>query len=197
MRRRGRLAIGVLLLLGALVFQGCGNEMSIDAIEEKLVELADELESTIETSIESNPGTESGQREKPETSEEPVKPEKSGEHETPGALHVEGTKLVDSEGNPVQLKGLSTHGLAWFPDYVNEECFREFHEEWDANVIRLALYTAEGGGYCTDGNKENLKKLVRNGVKYATNQNMYVIIDWHILSDHNPNTYLKEAKAFF
>ena len=220
MRRRGRLAIGVLLLLGALVLQGCGNEMSIDAIEDRLVELANKLESAIETSIESKPGTESGLTEEPETnqnaadeesgeheepakpgksepSEEPAKPEKPGEHETPSALHVEGTKLVDSEGHPLQLKGLSTHGLAWFPDYVNEECFREFHEEWGANVIRLALYTAEGGGYCTDGNKETLKKLVRNGVKYATNQNMYVIIDWHILSDNNPNAYLKEAKVFF
>ena len=26
---------------------------------------------------------------------------------------------------------------------------------------------------------------------------MYVIIDWHILSDSNPNTYKKQAKAFF
>ena len=105
MRRRGRLAIGVLLLLGALVLQGCGNEMSIDAIEDRLVELANKLESAIETSIESKPGTESGLTEEPETnqnaadeesgeheepakpgksepSEEPAKPEKPGEHET-------------------------------------------------------------------------------------------------------------------
>ncbi|MGN1148250.1 MAG: cellulase family glycosylhydrolase, partial [Lachnospiraceae bacterium] len=116
---------------------------------------------------------------------------------TSGALHVEGTQLTDSNGKAVQLKGISTHGLAWFPDYVNEECFRQLREEWNVNVIRLAMYTAEGGGYCTDGNKENLKTLVKNGVEYATAQDMYVIIDWHSLSDNNPNTYLEEAKAFF
>lgn len=114
-----------------------------------------------------------------------------------GALQVIGTQLSDEDGNPVQLRGISTHGLAWFPDYINEDCFRQFREEWQANVIRLAMYTAEGGGYCTDGDKEALKTLVKNGVEYATNQDMYVIIDWHILSDGNPGAYLDEAKAFF
>ena len=26
---------------------------------------------------------------------------------------------------------------------------------------------------------------------------MYVIIDWHVLGDQNPQTYKEEAKAFF
>lgn len=114
-----------------------------------------------------------------------------------GALHVEGTKLTGSNGEPVQLKGISTHGLAWFPDYVNEECFRELHEEWKVNVIRLAMYTEESGGYCSDGDKEYLKGLIHKGVKYAEEQDMYVIIDWHILSDADPNIHLGEAKEFF
>ena len=116
---------------------------------------------------------------------------------TAGALRVKGTQLVDSKGNAVQLKGISTHGLAWFPKYVNEECFRQLREEWNVNVVRLAMYTAEYGGYNTGGDKEALKNLIRKGVEYATNQDMYVMIDWHILSDHNPNTYKKEAKKFF
>lgn len=116
---------------------------------------------------------------------------------TAGALRVDGTQLVDCNGNPVQLKGISTHGIAWFPDYINEECFKQFREEWNVNVIRLAMYTAENGGYCTDGNKDNLKILVKNGVEYATNNDMYVIIDWHVLNDKNPNTYMEESKKFF
>lgn len=114
-----------------------------------------------------------------------------------GALRVEGTQLADKNGNPVQLRGISTHGLAWFPDYVNEACFGQLHEEWQANIIRLAMYTAEYGGYCTDGDREFLKQLIDDGVKYAKNQDMYIIIDWHILSDCNPNMYLEESKAFF
>lgn len=114
-----------------------------------------------------------------------------------GALHVEGTRLMDCHGNPVILRGVSTHGLAWFPDYVNEDFFGELRSEWKANVIRLAMYTAENGGYCTDGDKEHLKELICDGVEYAKNQDMYVIIDWHVLSDADPNRYLSEAKEFF
>nr|WP_304975036.1 cellulase family glycosylhydrolase [uncultured Acetatifactor sp.] len=126
----------------------------------------------------------------------PGTPLESGAKE-PGALSVEGTQLVDEEGNPVQLKGISTHGLAWYPQYVSEACFRQIKEEWGMDVVRLAMYTAESGGYCTDGNQDALKALVREGVEYATDCGLYVIIDWHILSDGNPNAHLEEAEAFF
>ena len=114
-----------------------------------------------------------------------------------GALRVQDGRLTDQNGAPVQLRGISTHGLAWFPEYVNEDCFRQLRQEWQANVIRLALYTAESGGYCTDGDRAALWKLVQDGVSYATQQDMYVIIDWHVLSEQNPNVYLEQAKAFF
>ena len=110
---------------------------------------------------------------------------------------MQGTQLLDSSNNPVQLKGVSTHGLAWFGQYVNEGCFSTLKNDWKCSVVRLALYTAENGGYCTDGDKAQLMELVDRGVQYATNQDMYVIVDWHTLSDTNPNMYLDEAKAFF
>ncbi len=116
---------------------------------------------------------------------------------TSGALHVEGAKLVGSDGRPVQLRGISTHGIAWFPDYINEAAFRQFRTEWGANVVRLAMYTAEYGGYCSGGDKTQLKNLIRDGVRYAAAQDLYVIIDWHILSDGDPNTHKEDAKAFF
>lgn len=113
------------------------------------------------------------------------------------ALSVKGTQLVDAEGKPVQLKGISTHGLAWFPEYINEECFRQLKEDWGINVIRLAMYTAEYGGYCTGGDKNALKELIHKGVDCAEKCGLYVVIDWHILSDGNPNTFLQEAEDFF
>lgn len=115
---------------------------------------------------------------------------------TCGALKVKGTRLCDKDGNPIQLRGLSTHGIGWFPEYVNQDAFADF-KGWGANVIRLAMYTAENGGYCTDGDKDGLKDLVYDGVKYATENDMYVIVDWHILSDNNPNDNIDDAKKFF
>ncbi|SFQ45410.1 endoglucanase [Lachnospiraceae bacterium XBB1006] len=116
-----------------------------------------------------------------------------------GALHVEGNGLVDANGKKVQLRGVSTHGLSWFPDYVNKKGFKDLHDKWGANVIRLAMYTEEWGGYCSGdaNNRKALKKLVKKGVEYATAAHMYAVIDWHILSDGNPKKHRKAAKAFF
>ncbi len=113
-----------------------------------------------------------------------------------GALSVQDGALVDGAGNAVQLRGISTHGLAWYPDYVNEDCFAELRS-WGADVVRLAMYTAEDGGYCTGGSQSDLKALVEQGVRCATDADLYAIIDWHILSDGNPLTYESQAEEFF
>lgn len=113
------------------------------------------------------------------------------------ALSVKGAHLVNSKGQQVRLFGPSTHGIAWFPQYINKAAFQTFRDDWGANCVRLAMYTAESGGYCAGGDKANLKKLIDNGVSYASALGMYVIIDWHILSDGNPQTHQDEAIAFF
>jgi len=129
--------------------------------------------------------------------QQPVTPEAGTPFENHGKLSVKGTDLVDSKGNMYQLKGVSTHGIAWFPDYVNKEAFKTFRDDWGANLIRLAMYTDENGGYCNGGDKAYLKGLVDEGVKAATELGMYVIIDWHILHDLTPQKYKEDAKAFF
>lgn len=99
----------------------------------------------------------------------------------------------------MQLRGISTHGLSWFPGYVNKTMIAQARQEWGCNVFRLAMYTADYNGYCTGDakQKKTLKNLIDTGVKAAVEQDMYVIIDWHILNDNNPNTYKEEAKKFF
>ena len=132
-----------------------------------------------------------------EPTKTPVKAETGTPFDNHGQLAVKGTKLVDKNGEEYRLRGVSTHGIAWFPDYVNKDAFRTLRDDWGANCIRLAMYTAEYNGYCSGGNKSDLKKLVNNGVKYATELGMYVIIDWHILSDSNPQNNQSEALKFF
>ena len=116
-----------------------------------------------------------------------------------GRLYVKGTKLVDKKGHEVQLRGVSTHGLSWYPQYVNDKCFAQLHDKWGANVVRLAMYTEEYNGYCSGDakNRSDLKKRIKKGVRLAKKHKMYVIVDWHILSDGNPNFHKKEAKDFF
>ncbi len=80
---------------------------------------------------------------------------------------------------------------------MSEETFTTLRDDWNANCVRLAMYTYEYGGYCSGGDKEQLKGLVRKGVDIATDLGMYVIIDWHVLSDQDPLKYKDEAAAFF
>lgn len=115
----------------------------------------------------------------------------------PSPLHVEGADLVDEKGNLVRLCGVSSHGLTTYAKYINADCIKQLHEEYECNVLRLAMYTDSNGGYCSDGNQDTLKQIINDGVTYATENHMYVIIDWHILSDSNPHIHKDEAKLFF
>ncbi len=127
----------------------------------------------------------------------PDTPEALAEPDATPALQVSGTHLEDAQGNVVQLYGMSTHGLSWFPQFVTYETFETLRDDWNTNCVRLAMYSAEYNGYCTGGDKEALKSLVKSGVQYATELDMYVIIDWHVLGDQDPNVYKTEAVAFF
>ncbi len=115
------------------------------------------------------------------------------------ALKVKGTQLMNAKGKPVQLKGVSTHGLSWYPQYVNQKGFTYMKKKWGINTVRLAMYTGEYNGYCTGDakNRRLLEKRIDKGVKYAAKAGLYIIIDWHILSDGNPKTYEKQAVSFF
>ncbi len=115
-----------------------------------------------------------------------------GQH---GRLSVNGVDLVDQSGKAFQLKGVSTHGLQWFPQYVSEEGFMTLRS-YGANTVRLAMYTAEGG-YVSGGDKQQLEAVIDKGVQAASKLGMYVIIDWHILSDGDPNQHTAEAVDFF
>ena len=60
------------------------------------------------------------------------------------------------------------------------------------NTIRLALYSDKGASY-----SKSLYQKVDEGIRYATELGMYVVLDWHILSDGNPKTSQKRAFQFF
>lgn len=113
-----------------------------------------------------------------------------------GRLQVSGTKLTDESGNIIQLRGVSTHGISWFPDYVNYDAFATLKNDWGANVVRIAMYPEEYNGYLSGGDKAALKQIIDNGVNYATELGMYVIIDWHVLN-YAPSRHTQEACDFF
>lgn len=198
------LSCAVLAALGTCALAGCGrqdtsNEATTSASPEASAAITETISESTASSEQTSSSEASGAQ--PAETEPAVSEAPSVDDSTPfgqhGALHVENGKLTDADGNIVQLYGMSTHGIAWFPQYINYDSFRTLRDDWNTNCIRLAMYTAEYGGYCAGGDKEQLKQLVRDGVSYATELGMYVIVDWHILSDCDPNQNKDEAIAFF
>ena len=120
--------------------------------------------------------------------------------ESHGDLHVgrsgslTAPTILDKDGKPFQLRGASTHGVQWFPEYISEDSFRTLRDDWGINTIRLALYPREGG--YLQGSRDRMDAKIREGVSAAQKLGMYIILDWHVLN-YNPNDDLEQAKAFF
>lgn len=119
-----------------------------------------------------------------------------------GKLHVEGASLKDCNGNVVQLRGISTHNISIYPEYINDEAFKQFAGEYSINIIRLAMYSAfadDINGYSDgdDKHRQELEDIICEGVRLCDKYGMYCIVDWHILFDYNPNFHKDMAIRFF
>lgn len=122
-----------------------------------------------------------------------------------GALQIlekDGQKtLCDQNGNKIQLRGMSTHGLQWYPEIINDNAFSALANDWNCNVIRLAMYVGENG-YATN---PSVKQKVIDGIKLAIKNDMYVIVDWHVLTPGDPTApiysgamdFFKEISSMF
>jgi len=111
-----------------------------------------------------------------------------------GQLTVCGTKLCNASGTPIQLKGMSSHGLQWYANCLTTSALDYLATGFKANVIRLSLYVQEGG-YETD--PVGFTKTVSDLINAASKKGIYVIVDWHILNPGDPNYNLARAKKFF
>ncbi len=112
---------------------------------------------------------------------------------TSGFLHLEGTQLTGEDGKPAVLRGVSTHGLTYYPDFVDQDLFAHISKDWDVNLVRLAMYSYD---YCSGNRKANLK-LMERGIRFSIDADMYVLVDWHILEHGDPNQDLADAITFF
>jgi len=111
-----------------------------------------------------------------------------------GQLRVCGVRLCNQQGRPIQLRGMSTHGLQWFAGCYRAASLTALAEDWRADLLRIAMYVQEGG-YETDpaGFTGRVNKLVDQ----AESRGLYAIVDFHTLNPGDPNHNLARAKTFF
>ncbi|MGY3795537.1 glycoside hydrolase family 19 protein [Aquimarina sp. 433] len=113
-----------------------------------------------------------------------------------GQLKVCGTQLCNQYNNPIQLRGMSTHGIQWYGwgNCLTETSLDVLAYDWEADILRISLYVQEGG-YETDPTE--FTNQVSRLIEEATERGMYALVDWHQLNPGDPNLNLDNAKRFF
>ncbi|MEZ3181595.1 cellulase family glycosylhydrolase [Streptomyces pimonensis] len=111
-----------------------------------------------------------------------------------GQLHVCGVNLCNQYGRPVQLRGMSTHGIQWFSRCYNTASLDALAKDWRSDLLRIAMYVQENG-YETD--PAGFTGRVNSLVDMAEARGMYAVIDFHTLTPGDPNFNLDRAKTFF
>ena len=118
----------------------------------------------------------------------------TGGIEENGSLIVEGAQLLDEKGNPVMLRGISSHGIAWYPEYANYRSLKTL-KDYGANVFRIAMYVEQSDGYLEE--PELNRKLLYSAIENSLAADLYTIVDWHVLRDENPNRHAEKAISVF
>lgn len=111
-----------------------------------------------------------------------------------GQLHVCGVNLCNQYNRPIQLRGMSTHGIQWFSKCYNNASLDALAEDWKSDLFRVAMYVQEQG-YETD--PAGFTSRVNSLVDMAEARGMYAVIDFHTLTPGDPNYNLDRAKTFF
>ncbi|MFF8843840.1 glycoside hydrolase family 5 protein [Streptomyces sp. NPDC015127] len=128
----------------------------------------------------------------------PVKNGISAKHATPvrnhGTVRVCGAHLCDESGNPVQLRGMSTHGTQWYAHCLTDGALDALAYDWKVDVLRVATYAREGG---YETNPRKFTELASRLIDRASARGMYVIVDWHMINPGDPHEDLAEARTFF
>ncbi len=130
----------------------------------------------------------------PATPSNPSSPEANTPVAIHGQLRVQGTQLVNEDGNVVQLKGASSMWLNWEPTGYAESLqgVRFMRDEWGLQIIRAAMGVEEDGAYLE--NPDKARQQVSTIVENAIELGIYVLIDWH---DHAAELHQDEALEFF
>lgn len=113
-----------------------------------------------------------------------------------GRLHVCGNQLCNQYNTPVQLRGMSTHGIQWYGwgSCLTEGSLDALANDWKADILRIAMYVQEGG---YESNPAAFTAQVSRLIDEATERGMYALVDFHQLSPGDPNFNLQNAKNFF
>jgi len=110
-----------------------------------------------------------------------------------GALQAQNGLIVNKNGVPPQLRGISFSWSLWGGrKYYNPAVVDWLVSDFKVSIIRAAMGVEPDHGYLQEPALQT--QLLENVVDQAIKDGIYVLIDWH---DHHSNLHLAQSKAFF
>jgi len=117
-------------------------------------------------------------------------------------VRVEGNRFVNDRRGTIVFHGVNSSDPSKLKENGHwDKAYFEEIKKWGANIVRIPVHPAN---WREDGNSEYLKMLDQ-GVQWATESGLYVIIDWHSIGNlrtglyQNPmyDTDMKETYNFW
>ena len=110
-----------------------------------------------------------------------------------GTLRTAGNRVVDKDGKPIQLAGMSLYWSQWGSKYYTKGVVDQLVNDWKTPIIRAAMAADSSVGGYMKSPTVNLNGVTKV-VEAAIANGIYVIIDWH---EEMAINHTKEASAFF
>ncbi len=95
-------------------------------------------------------------------------------------ISIQGNKFVDDQGQTMVFKGVNASDPAKLQrDGHWEKAYFEEAQNWGSEIIRLPVHPVNWRQLGSDA----YLKLLDNGIQWATETGMYVVIDWHSIGN--------------
>jgi endoglucanase len=106
----------------------------------------------------------------------------------PQWIKVQKNLLVNEQGEKIVFKGLNASD----PDKLEKEnrwnkAYFEAMKSWNANLVRLPIHPQAW----RERGAENYMKLLDQGIQWAKELGMYVVLDWHSIGNLHSEIFFK------
>lgn len=106
-----------------------------------------------------------------------------------GRISVDGNNFVTEDGKTIVFRGMSSSD----PDKLEKDglwtkgYFQEI-KKWGANLVRFPIHPAR----VRERGKQEYLELLDDGIKWAGEEGLYVIMDWHSIGNLKTGMYLAD-----
>ena len=183
------------ITLTSALIAGCLASCSKDLGPETLPSTTESTEATTTTEETTETTTETTETTVVRIPSSPIRNERPVDIN--GQLKVDGANIVNKDGSPYQLRGVSSCNLNECPDLFTDSVISTLALDWGCDVIRLSF----NGDVNDDPGYAKMEEEYFNKICTITDslidQGLYVIIDWQIKENGDPMQYKDIAVDFF